>query len=386
MGKIPLRPMDEHRVFTVEEQARLDVFVSGWLGLTRSAVQRMIRQGDIQVNGKQEKPGHVVNAGDHVEAILRPPKPAQAMAEDIPISIIYEDSDLAVVDKPQGMVVHPAPGHEDGTLVNGLLYRLSDLSGIGGQMRPGIVHRIDRMTSGLLVVAKNDATHQALSDQFRDHSARRGYMAIAEGNFKEDSGTVDAPIGRHPVDRKRMAVNPRGRSAVTHWTVVARMKECALIKLELETGRTHQIRVHMASIGHPLCGDTVYGRAKPRFGLVGQALHGYELTFVHPANDERLTFYAPIPEYFMDALKTACSASPQGVVWNILLDGVLSRPQGSVAEQSGEPLSEEPVSLDGFTQENFAKDRFIQEGLLQNGETLLECLKRMPQRRKEIQS
>ena len=368
--------MDEHRVFTVEEQARLDVFVSGWLGLTRSAVQRMIRQGDITVNGKQEKPGHLVNAGDRVEAILRPPKPAQAVAEDIPLSIIYEDSDLAVVDKPQGMVVHPAPGHEDGTLVNGLLYRLSDLSGIGGQMRPGIVHRIDRMTSGLLVVAKNDATHQALSDQFRDHSARRGYVALAEGNFKEDSGTVDAPIGRHPVDRKRMAVNPKGRSAVTHWTVVARMKECALIKLELETGRTHQIRVHMASIGHPLCGDTVYGRAKPRFGLVGQALHGYELTFVHPASGERLTFYAPIPEYFMDALKIACSARPKEVALNTHLVGVLPGLQEPMAEEY-----EEPFSLDGFTQESL-----IQEHLIQNGETLLECLKRMPQRRKEFQS
>jgi len=202
-------------------------------------------------------------------------------------------------------VVHPAPGHASGTLVNALLFHISDLSGIGGELRPGIVHRIDRMTSGLLVVAKNDAAHRALSEQFRTHAAHRSYIALVDGTVRGDEGTVDAPIARHPVDRKRMAVRPGGREAVTHWRVIDRLDRYTLLRLELTTGRTHQIRVHMASIGHPVTGDDVYGREKRPFGLEGQALHGYRLTFRHPKDGRTLVFYAPIPEYFRDALRRA---------------------------------------------------------------------------------
>jgi 23S rRNA pseudouridine1911/1915/1917 synthase len=212
---------------------------------------------------------------------------------------------LLVVDKPQGMVVHPAPGHPGGTLVNALLYHIGDLSGIGGELRPGIVHRIDKMTSGLLVVAKNDAAHRGLSEQFRNHTAHRSYIALVDGNIKQDDGTVDAPVARHLVDRKKMAIVPGGREAITHWQVAERYGQYTLLRLELETGRTHQIRVHMASLQHPVTGDDVYGRAKLPFGLKGQALHGYRLTFVHPESDDAMCFYAPPPEYFMTALKKA---------------------------------------------------------------------------------
>lgn len=297
--------MNEQTHLTAESAGRLDAYISERTELTRNAVQRLIREGAVTVNGKVEKPGHSLSVGDRIAVNLPEPKPARVIAQDIPLSIIYEDADLAVVDKPQGMVVHPAPGHEADTLVNGLLYRLSDLSGVGGELRPGIVHRIDRMTSGLLVVAKNDRTHAVLSSQFQDHSARRSYVAIAEGNFREDSGTVCAPIGRHPVDRKRMAVVDAGREAITHFTVVERLNGCTLLKLELETGRTHQIRVHMAHIKHPLAGDVVYGRAKPLFGLAGQALHGYELILTHPTTEVNMRFYAPIPDYFLHALQKA---------------------------------------------------------------------------------
>jgi 23S rRNA pseudouridine1911/1915/1917 synthase len=222
--------------------------------------------------------------------------------EDIPLDVVYEDADLAVINKPKGMVVHPAPGNPNGTLVNALLYRFRTLSETGGETRPGIVHRIDKLTSGLLVVAKNDFTHEALAGQFAAHTAHREYMCIVHGNLKEDSGTVDAPIGRHKTDRKRMAVTEDGRRAVTHWRVLERFGTETLLDVSLETGRTHQIRVHMAYIKHPIVGDEVYGSAAPKLGLNGQALHGYRLTFTHPRTGETMTFTAPLPEDFKTAL------------------------------------------------------------------------------------
>ena len=299
--------MCEQIALSADAPERLDVFVCARTTLTRSAVKRLIESGDVTVNKKCVKAGYALAVGDEVTVRIPPPAPLAAEAEDIPLAVVYEDADIAVIDKPQGMVVHPAPGHGSGTLVNGLLYRLEGLSGVGGALRPGIVHRIDRMTSGLIVVAKNDAAHTGLCTQFADHTAYRSYVAIVEGNCKDGSGTVDAPIDRHPTDRKRMAVarNGRGRRAVTHWRVVERMGSFTLVEAELETGRTHQIRVHMAAIGHPVAGDTVYGRAKPQLGLIGQALHGWRLTLTHPVSGERMTFYAPLPAYFTEALRRA---------------------------------------------------------------------------------
>lgn len=293
----------EPEIILVEEPGRLDVCAAARGSLTRNQAQRLILGGHITVNGKPVKANHLLRPGDTVEIVRPAPEKTQVEAEDIPLDIIYEDDQLVVVNKPQGMVVHPAPGHADGTLVNGLMYRIGDLSGIGGELRPGIVHRIDKMTSGLLVAAKNDSAHQSLSQQFHDHTARRSYLAIAVGNLKEDAGTVDAPIGRHRTDRKKMAVVPDGRPAVTHWRVEERFGSYTLLSLRLETGRTHQIRVHLAYRKHPLAGDTVYGSEKPQLGLSGQALHGYRLDLTHPKTGERLAFFAPIPDYFMNALK-----------------------------------------------------------------------------------
>jgi len=284
---------------------RLDSFVASETELSRTQAQRMIREGVVLLNGKAVKPNAVVAAGDVVDVTYPDPVATDVLPEDIPLDILYEDSDLLVINKPQGMVVHPASGHTSGTLVNALLYHIQDLSGIGGELRPGIVHRIDRMTSGLLVVAKNDVSHRALSEQFRDHSAHRSYAALVDGNIRQDEGTIDAPLARHPVDRKRMAIVYDGRDAVTHWRVAARYGQYTLLQVELETGRTHQIRVHLASQQHPVTGDDVYGRDKRPFGLIGQALHGYRLTFRHPKSGEQLVFYAPLPDYFMTAIKKA---------------------------------------------------------------------------------
>ncbi len=287
---------------------RLDALVAAQTELSRTQAQRMIRQGSILLNGATAKPNSIANAGDAVEINYPDPVITGVLPEDIPLDILYEDDDLLVIDKPQGMVVHPAPGNESGTLVNALLYRVRDLSGIGGELRPGIVHRIDKMTSGLLVVAKNDASHRALSVQFHDHSARRGYAAMVDGNLRADEGTIDAPIARHRSDRKRMAVVPGGREAVTHWRVASRYGQYTLLQIELETGRTHQIRAHMASIQHPVSGDEIYGRSKRPFGLRGQALHGYRLQFTHPKSGENMRFYAPLPDYFYNALQKAGEA------------------------------------------------------------------------------
>ena len=273
-------------------------------GLTRSAAQRLLEEGAVTRNGRPVKKNYKAAEGDVLTVVLPDPEPAEAVPQDIPLDVVYEDGDVIVVNKPVGLVVHPAAGHPDGTLVNALLYHCGEsLSGINGALRPGIVHRIDRDTSGLIIAAKNDAAHQALAAQLADHSLYREYEAVCVGVLREDSGTVDAPIGRHPVDRKRMAVDPRnGRPAVTHWSVLARYPGHTHIRCRLETGRTHQIRVHLASMGHPLLGDTVYGAKRPVPGLAGQCLHARRLSFVHPRTGERLTLECPLPPWFEEVL------------------------------------------------------------------------------------
>lgn len=297
--------MPDQETIACSVSARLDAFVAAETELSRTAAQRLIREGAILLNGKTAKPNATTAPGDSVTVSYPDLLESSVLPENIPLDLVYEDAVLLVVNKPQGMVVHPAPGHFSGTMVNALLYHISDLSGVGGERRPGIVHRIDRMTSGLLVVAKNDAAHRALADQFQEHTARRSYCALVDGNIRQESGTIDAPIARHPVDRKRMAVLTGGRDAVTHWTVAARYGQYTLLQLELETGRTHQIRAHLASMQHPVTGDDVYGREKRPFGLAGQALHGYRLTFQHPLDQREMVFYAHIPAYFMTALQKA---------------------------------------------------------------------------------
>lgn len=290
--------------------SRMDQFVSLRAGVTRSAAAKLIEEGAVTVNGGTVAKNRKVSPNDVVELLLPEAEPCEAIPQNIPLDIVYEDDDVIVVNKPVGMVVHPAAGNPDGTLVNALLYHCGDsLSGIGGVIRPGIVHRIDKDTSGLLVVAKNDEAHLALSADLKGHHVNRIYTAIAVGNFREESGTVDAPIGRHPVDRKKMAVirgkELRAREAVTHWSVLSRGESdgnaFTLLRCELETGRTHQIRVHMSSIGHPLLGDTVYGGGNTRFEahhrtlIEGQCLHAGELHFTHPRTGEQMHFFAPMP-------------------------------------------------------------------------------------------
>lgn len=273
-------------------------------GLSRSAAQRLIEQGGVSVNGTAVKKNYKSNVGDEVSLCLPEPENVEIIPQDIPLDVVFEDGDLIVINKPRGLVVHPAPGHPDGTLVNALLHHCGDsLSGIGGEKRPGIVHRIDMDTSGLLIVAKNDFAHRQLSAQLSDHSLARTYEAVVYGRVKEDCGTVDAPIGRHPVDRKRMAVVQHGgREAVTHYEVIARYRGFSHIRCRLETGRTHQIRVHMEKIGHPLLGDLVYGRKRAEKGLEGQCLHARELRFIHPRSGEEVHLVTELPEYFREVL------------------------------------------------------------------------------------
>ena len=285
---------------------RLDAFLSRQGdNLSRSAAQKLIEAGAVRLNGKVPKKNDRLNLGDTVEYTIPEPKEVDIAPKDIPLEIVYEDEDVAVINKPKGLVVHPAAGHQDDTLVNGLLYAMGDsLSGINGELRPGIVHRIDKDTSGLLAIAKNDLAHTVLASQLKDHSMARTYEAIVCGSFREDSGTVDAPIGRHPTDRKKMCVTQRNsKPAVTHWEVVERFRGYTHIRCCLETGRTHQIRVHMAYIGHPILGDTVYGHKKPELGQSSQCLHAGALCFRHPRDGRPILVFAPLPDYFQQVLE-----------------------------------------------------------------------------------
>ena len=284
---------------------RLDAFLARCAeGLSRSAAQRLIEEGQVKRNGKPGKKNDKLNIGDSVEYTIPEPKEVDIRPTQMQLDIVYEDEDVLVINKPKGLVVHPAAGHQDDTLVNGLLYAMGDdLSGINGELRPGIVHRIDKDTSGLLAVAKNDLAHTMLASQRKDHTMARTYEAIVCGSFREDSGTVDAPIGRHPSDRKKMCVIERNsKNAVTHWEVVKRYRGYTHIRCRLETGRTHQIRVHMAHIGHPILGDTVYGRKKPELGQDSQCLHAGALCFRHPRDGRPVMVFAPLPKYFEDVI------------------------------------------------------------------------------------
>ena len=273
--------------------------------LTRSAAQRLLDEGRVLREGRPLRKNDKLQAGDVLALDLPEPQPVALEPEDIPLDIVYEDNDLLVINKPKGLVVHPAAGHWSGTLVNALLYHCRDsLSGINGELRPGIVHRIDKDTSGLLIVAKNDFAHQALAAQLQDHTLARTYVCLVVGGVREDSGVIDAPIGRHPTDRKKMAVTEKNsRHAVTHWRVLERFPGYTLLECRLETGRTHQIRVHMAYRNHPIVGDTVYGRPKPELGQDSQCLHARALTFRHPRTGETMTLTCPLPDYFTRLLE-----------------------------------------------------------------------------------
>ena len=297
----------ERRTLTADRPGeRADALVSRLIpDLTRSAAQRLLEEGAVTLEGRPVKKNYKTAPGDVLQVELPDPQPVEVLPQDIPLDVVYEDGDVIVVNKPVGLVVHPAPGHPDGTLVNALLYHCGDsLSGINGQLRPGIVHRIDRDTSGLIIAAKNDRAHLALAAQLQDHTLARTYEAVAVGGLKEDAGTVDAPIGRHPVDRKRMAVDwKNGRRAVTHYTVLGRYPGYTHVECRLETGRTHQIRVHMAHLGHPLLGDTVYGAKKPWPGLAGQCLHARKLRFLHPSTGQPVELECPLPDWFRQVLR-----------------------------------------------------------------------------------
>ena len=289
---------------------RADLFLAKVLpDLTRSAAQKLLEEGRVYREDKPLKKNQRLDIGDQITVVIPDPAPLEAVPQDIPLDVVFEDEDVIVVNKPVGLVVHPAPGHPDGTLVNALLHHCGgSLSGINGVIRPGIVHRIDRDTSGLLIAAKNDTAHLALADQLKDHSLYREYEAVAVGGFKEDAGTVDLPIARHQTDRKRMAVNHMtGKRAVTHWTVLERFSGYTHLQCRLETGRTHQIRVHLAHLGHPVLGDPVYGGVRKGFPeLAGQCLHARRLSFLHPRTGERITVESPLPDYFTATL-TRCA-------------------------------------------------------------------------------
>ncbi len=296
-----------HLKLTVDREGeRADAFLARSLPeLTRSACQKLLEKGLVLLDEKPLRKNDRLSPGQELEVTLPDPEPLDVVPQNIPLDVVYEDGDVIVVNKPVGLVVHPAPGHPDGTLVNALLYHCgTSLSGINGTLRPGIVHRIDRDTSGLIIAAKNDRAHLALAAQLQDHTLARTYEAVTVGVLKEDSGTVDAPIGRHPVDRKKMAIDRKnGKPAVTHWTVLGRYPGYTHVECRLETGRTHQIRVHMASIGHPLLGDVVYGSKKPWPGLAGQCLHARRLKFIHPTTGQPVEVECPLPDWFQKVLR-----------------------------------------------------------------------------------
>lgn len=283
---------------------RADVLLAESAEITRSRVAALMAEGHVTIDGAVEtKPGTKVKPGQSIVLTIPAPKPATPIAQEIPLTILYQDEDLAVVFKPCGMVVHPAAGNEDGTLVNALLHHLDHLSGIGGELRPGIVHRLDKDTSGLLLVAKNDQSQLALSRQLQERQMEKHYRALVEGNFREDSGRVDQPIARSKRDRKKMAIDPEGRPSITEWRVLARGRNVTLLDVHILTGRTHQIRVHMKSLGHPVCGDPIYGSGKGA-KVLRLMLHACSLTFTHPRTGERMTFTAPLPEEFLQGLRT----------------------------------------------------------------------------------
>lgn len=291
--------MEANEIRITADGRRLDVLLAEQSGLTRSRIAALMEEGQVTADGQVIiKAGHKAKPGQAIILTVPAPKPAVPQAQDIPLTILYEDADLAVVIKPSGMVVHPAAGNEDGTLVNALLHHLDSLGGIGGELRPGIVHRLDKDTSGLLLVAKNDTSQLALSRQLAAREMEKHYRALVEGNLREDSGRIEAPIARSRKERKKMAVDEEGREAITEWTVLSRVPGATLLDVHILTGRTHQIRVHMKHIGHPVCGDPIYGSARglkvPRL-----MLHAYTLTFTHPTTGERLTFTAPLPEEFV---------------------------------------------------------------------------------------
>ena len=294
----------DYFTFAAEKEdvgTRIDVFLAENMeDLSRSGVQKLIDEGLITLNGGKTKANYKLRAKDIIDVTVPEAKEVEILPEDIPLDILYEDADVIVVNKPQGMVVHPAPGHFSGTLVNALMFHCGDeLSGINGEKRPGIVHRIDKDTSGVLMIAKNDMAHQSLAAQLAEHSITRKYNAVVYNGFNEDEGTVNQPIGRNPQDRKKMAVTQKhSRHAVTHYRVIERMEKFTLIEAQLETGRTHQIRVHMTHIGHPLLGDPVYGPKKQPIALEGQALHARVLGFIHPRTGEYMEFEAPLPRHF----------------------------------------------------------------------------------------
>lgn len=291
-------------IFDDGESRRLDVFLAQKTEITRSYVTTLIADGFVTVNGNSVSKNTKLKFGDNISITVPNPQEYTAEPENIPLDIVYEDSELLVVNKPKNMVVHPAAGNYSGTLVNAILYHCGNsLSGINGVMRPGILHRIDKNTSGLLLVAKNDMAHNSLAAQIKEHSLTREYEAVVYGNLKNDSGTVDAPIARHPVKRKQMAIVNGGKNAVTHYTVLERFGNFTYVKLKLETGRTHQIRVHMASLGHPVAGDEVYGPKKVITKLGGQCLHARKIGFIHPKTQKYMEFTSDLPEYFINFLK-----------------------------------------------------------------------------------
>lgn len=292
------------QIFSGENGTRLDVFVSGVADISRSRAAKLMENGNVTVNGVALSKNTKLKNGDEITITIPEPESYDVIPENIPIDIVFEDNDLLVVNKPKGMVVHPAAGNYSGTLVNALMYHCADsLSGINGVMRPGIVHRIDKNTSGLLIVAKNDYSHIDLAEQIKEHSFTREYEAVVYGKFKTPTGTVDAPIARHPRERKQMAIVSSGRNAVTHYSVIEELKDFTHVRLKLETGRTHQIRVHMAYIGHPVAGDDVYGPKKVIKSLTGQCLHAKKIGFIHPRTKEYLEFDSALPEYFGKFLK-----------------------------------------------------------------------------------
>ena len=296
--------MEKYIVTENEKGKRLDAYIATKNeNITRTSAQRMIEEGNILVNGKKQKVAYKINTDDVVTVVPEEIKEVSIEAEDIPIDVIYEDKDIIVVNKPKGMVVHPANGNYNGTLVNAIMGMCKEtLSGIGGELRPGIVHRLDKDTSGLLIIAKNDKAHVKMSDQIKNHEVKKTYIALVRGVIKENEATIDMPIGRSTSDRKKMAVNKEGKNAITHIKVLKRYDKYTLLQVNIETGRTHQIRVHLSYIGYPIIGDTTYSNGKNEFGVVGQCLHAKSLEFKHPITGKEMKLEAPLPEYFQDII------------------------------------------------------------------------------------